>query len=182
VERVCVIGNSGSGKTTLARALAARLDLERLELDALYHQANWTPLPDDEFRTRVTAFCAAPRWVTDGNYKAVAPIIWSYADTILWLDYPRWRTTWRVLRRSVRRATLRRELWNGNVESWRNLLSRDRKRNVVLWSFTAHAAKREQYGRAAADGTWANTTVHRFRRPRDTDRWLAQLTEEHHGR
>jgi ABC-type dipeptide/oligopeptide/nickel transport system ATPase component len=53
VRRISVVGNSGSGKTTVAKALAARLGVPHVELDAIFHQPNWTPLPADEFRRRV---------------------------------------------------------------------------------------------------------------------------------
>lgn len=181
VQRVAVIGNSGAGKTTLATALSERRNLPRLELDALYHQADWSPLDADTFRERVRDFCDGDSWVTDGNHSAVTPIIWARADTVVWLDYPRWRTTWRVLQRSIRRAARGIELWNGNHESWRNLLSLDRERNVVLSSITAHRAKREQYGRAMDDGTFGSARVLRFTTPRQCAVWLTTVEEDHHG-
>jgi adenylate kinase family enzyme len=62
-----VVGNSGSGKSTVASALAARLRVPWVELDALYHQAGWQPLPAEEFRARVAATITADGWVVDGN-------------------------------------------------------------------------------------------------------------------
>ena len=172
VDRVYVIGSSGSGKTTLARALADGSGLDHIELDAIFHQANWTPLPDDEFRAVVAERCAVLRWVTDGNYRAVTrSIIWPVADTVIWLDYPRWLTTRRVLWRSIRRAATRAELWNGNRESWRNLLSADPERNVVLWSFTRHHQRRAEYTAAKEGGTFDHATVLHFRHPRQTTAW-----------
>jgi len=53
VKRVSVVGNSGSGKTTLAAQLARRLAAPHLELDAVFHQRDWQPLPVEEFRARV---------------------------------------------------------------------------------------------------------------------------------
>jgi hypothetical protein len=89
MRRVCVIGNSGSGKTTLAAALATRLDAPHLELDSVYHQAEWQPLPDDEFRARVDEFTGGDCWVVDGNYRKVRDLVWGRADTIVVLDLPR---------------------------------------------------------------------------------------------
>jgi adenylate kinase family enzyme len=63
VNRISVVGSSGSGKTTLARAIAGALGAPSLELDSVYHQANWTPLPDSEFVARVRRFVEQPRWV-----------------------------------------------------------------------------------------------------------------------
>ena len=47
-----MVGTSGAGKSTLAAALARVLDAEFLELDSVFHQADWVPLPTKEFRRR----------------------------------------------------------------------------------------------------------------------------------
>jgi len=53
VRRVAVIASaSGNGKTTLGRALAARLDVPFVELDALVHGPNWTETSDEDLRAR----------------------------------------------------------------------------------------------------------------------------------
>src|SRR5579863_4007415 len=80
-SRVIVQGVSGSGKTTLATALAATFGVAHLELDGLYHQADWTPLELEDFRSRVQRFAAQPRWVIDGNYRQVRDILWPLATT-----------------------------------------------------------------------------------------------------
>ena len=60
VQRVSVVGTSGAGKSTLASSLAAALDADFLELDSIYHQADWVPLPTPEFRRRVALVVADP--------------------------------------------------------------------------------------------------------------------------
>jgi adenylate kinase family enzyme len=125
MQRVSVVGNSGSGKTTIAAELARLIGAPHLELDSVFHQPGWVPLPEPEFRTRVTELIAAPRWVVDGNYSAVRDLVWSRADTVVWLDLPRWQVMRQVVGRTVRRAARRAELWNGNVEPWSNFLHLD---------------------------------------------------------
>ena len=89
VRRVSVVGNSGSGKSTLARELAASLGVAHIELDSVFHQPGWEPLPEDEFQRLVTARTSENGWVIDGNYSAVRPIVWARADTVVWLDLPK---------------------------------------------------------------------------------------------
>ena len=57
-----MVGTSGAGKSTLAAALARVLDAEFLELDSVFHQPGWVPLPREEFRRRVAAAVAGERW------------------------------------------------------------------------------------------------------------------------
>jgi adenylate kinase family enzyme len=77
VRRVSVVGVSGSGKSTLGRELAARLAVPYAELDALFHQPDWAPLAEDQFRSRVTGIASGGGWVIDGNYSAVQPLVWA---------------------------------------------------------------------------------------------------------
>lgn len=178
--RVCVLGNSGSGKTHLARRAAVRLGVPHLELDAVNHRAGWVEAPTEEFRAEVTS--ALERfererggWVVDGNYRRrVGDLV--PADVHVWLDYPRALVMRRVVRRTLGRLLLRQPLWNGNRERWRNLLSRDPRENIILWSWTQHESYRWQYAElmsASGDVAWV-----RLRHPREAERWLAGLPEK----
>jgi adenylate kinase family enzyme len=118
-----MVGNSGSGKSTLARELAASLGVPHLELDSVFHQPGWEPLPEDEFRRLVTARANEDGWVIDGNYSAVRSIVWARADTVVWLDLPKWTVMRQVAWRTVRRAVTQQELWNGNREPLSNFLT-----------------------------------------------------------
>ena len=142
-RRVVIRGASGSGKTTLARRVADAIGVPHLELDSVYHQPGWTPLPDDEFRARVDERIARDGWVVCGNYRVVAGSILDRADTVVLYDLPRRTVMTRVVRRSLSRVVRREELWNGNREEWRNLLHKDPERSIVVWSWTTHGKYRE---------------------------------------
>jgi adenylate kinase family enzyme len=165
VQRVSVVGNSGSGKSTLAAALAVRLGVSYVELDSIFHQPGWTELPRDEFRTRVGAVAAGDAWVIDGNYTAVRDLVWARADTVVWLDLPRPLVMRRVIGRTIRRAVLREELWNGNREPSSNWLTLDPERSIIMWAWTQHAKYRERYAAAMADPSLAHLTFVRLRTP-----------------
>jgi adenylate kinase family enzyme len=151
VRRVSVVGTSGSGKSTLGAALAARLGAGFLELDSVFHQPGWVPLPREEFRERVAAAVAGERWVIDGNYTSqVKDLIWARA-TVVWLDLPRRTVMRRIVWRSFRRAAGQVELWNGNRERWRNLVTLDKEESVIAWAWQTYASRRERYLAAMAD-------------------------------
>jgi adenylate kinase family enzyme len=167
--RVSVVGSAGSGKTTLGKALAARLDVPFVELDSIFHQPNWTELPEEEFQARVREAVAGDTWVIDGNYGAVRPIVLARATTVVWLDYSRARVMQQVIRRSVIRAATRQELWNGNRERASTWLEAE---HPMRWAWTHHARKRVEYAARFASPELAHLDVHRFQSPRETRVWL----------
>lgn len=174
-NRIVVQGASGSGKTTLAHALAARLRFPHLELDGLYHQPNWTPLELESFRSAVEEFADQPQWVIDGNYRHVRDIVWSRADVIVFIDLPKSLVTYRIAKRTMRRLLRREEMWNGNRETFRNVISFDPAKNIMLWSWTTHAKYHEQVpGEARADADHAQIVM--LRTTREVDAFLESAT------
>jgi adenylate kinase family enzyme len=53
VRRVSVVGTSGAGKSTFGAALAGVLGVSWVELDSVYHQADWTPLVQERAMMRL---------------------------------------------------------------------------------------------------------------------------------
>jgi adenylate kinase family enzyme len=173
VLRVSVVGNSGSGKSALARALATELSVPYIELDAIYHQPGWQPLPATEFRAYIDAATATGGWVVDGNYSAVRDLVWARADTIVWLDLPRHIVMRQIIWRTVRRAALRVELWNGNRERWRNLFARAPDESVIVWAWQRHGVYQARYAAARTDPAWRHLTFVRIRSRENARRLLA---------
>lgn len=172
-QRISVVGTSGSGKTTLARQISQRLAIPHVELDALHHEPNWTEAPIDVFRQRVEHFLSGDRWVVDGNYSKVRDIVWSRADTVIWLDYSLTVTMGRVVRRTFRRVVTQEELWNGNRETWQTMFSRD---SIILWALTTYRKKREQYPILFKQPEYAHLKVVHLHSPQATNAWLKNLT------
>ncbi|MCK9894160.1 adenylate kinase [Frankia sp. AgB32] len=169
MRRVLVIGTSGSGKSTLSRRLAAALAVPHVELDALNHGPDWVPRP--EFAPDVDAATSAPAWVVDGNYSAVLDLVWSRADTVVWLDLPRWLVEWRLVRRTAGRLVLRRELWNGNRERWRDVPRAD---HPIRWSWRKHPVYRVRYAERFAAESPDRVCV-RLVSPREAEAWCAAV-------
>ena len=141
MRRVVVRGVSGAGKSTLARALAARLDVPYVELDALNHQSGWTEATAEELRAAVEPWVARDGWVIDGNYSKLGDLTMQRADTVVWLDLPIRVWMFRLARRTLRRLITREELWNGNREHLRSLFERP---NLFEWSWRKHFENRER--------------------------------------
>lgn len=177
IRRVSVVGSSGSGKTTFAAALAARLGIPHVELDAINWGPNWTPLDVETFRARVLEATAGDAWVCDGNYSAVRPIVLERADTVVWLDLPVRICLARMLTRTRRLVRSGEELWAGNRESWRaTFFGRD---VLFWWLISQHGRKRRDYEARFAAREGSHLRVHRFRSSDEAAAWLTALTPDH---
>ena len=173
MRRVSVFGNVGTGKTTFARALAARLNVPYIELDALHWGPGWTPATAEVMRDRVREAIAGDAWVVDGSYlRKIGGLVWTRADTLVWLDPPWIPTFVRILRRTIHRSLTRVELFGGNRESLREaFFSRD---SILLFAIRAGLDRGRGAERLLAQPEYAHLTVHRFRSHAEADRWLLQ--------
>jgi adenylate kinase family enzyme len=178
LRRVSVVGASGSGKTTLARALAERLHVPLIELDALMHQPGWVPKPDEDFKLEVERATARDAWVVDGNYRQVVieGPVWQRADTVVWVDLPRRTIMRQLFARTVRRVVTREALWNGNREPLSNLTSLDPDKSVLAWAWTTYGGLTERYAAAMAEPAWRHLNFIRLRSNAESRRWLLSLS------
>lgn len=144
-----------------------------IELDALFWEPKWTKPAPDEFRARIAERVAADAWVIDGNYSAVRGVVWSRADTFVWLDPPFRLLLWRLFWRTNRRILNRVELWNGNRERFGHAyFSKD---SLYVWLFKAYRRHRREWPRALAQPEYAHLQVHRFRSARAAEEWLRSV-------
>jgi adenylate kinase family enzyme len=100
--------------------------------------------------------------------------VWRRADTVVWIDLPRCVVTYQVITRTLRRATRREELWNGNRERWRNIWAWDPEESVIRWSWTQHARYRRLYESAMASPANGHLRFVRLRSRAEAERWLEE--------
>jgi adenylate kinase family enzyme len=172
-RRILVAGSAGAGKSTLAREVSSLLSLPYTELDSLFHGPEWTPR--ESFRRDVEKIVAADAWVSEWQYTPVRPLLLERAELLIALDYSRVLVMTRVVRRTLQRRLRRVELWNGNREPSLGAFFRDRD-HIVRWAWDQFGHNRRRM-RALEQEPPAGLIVRRFRNPRETERWLATLTE-----
>ena len=178
LRRIVVVGTTGSGKTTLARQLSQRLGIRHVEMDALKWAPNWTPAEPEVFRQATARALQGDAWVTDGNYSKLRDIVWSRADTVVWLDLALPIILGRLIWRTVRRIATREELWNRNRESLRAQMGRD---SLIAWALRTYRRRRREYPMLFARPENAHLAIVHLRSPRETRQWLARLPATEDG-
>jgi adenylate kinase family enzyme len=173
MERVVVVGAAGSGKTTLARAASARLQIPFVDVDDLFWCPGWECVDIPTLRGRLGEQTRGDRWVVAGNYTThVRDLLWSRADTLVWLDLPRATSFRRVVLRTVRDVVQRRELWPGCRQS---PLAPFRTR-LLQRAWVQPARYRVKYEQFLAEPSSAHLEVVRLRTTAAVAEWLHALT------
>jgi hypothetical protein len=114
---------------------------------------------------------AGERWLLDSSYGDWLGFVLPRVELVVGLDYPRWLSLSRLVRRTVSGAITGEPRCNGNVETWRNMLSRE---SIIRWHFQSFARKRERMRAWAASSDGPEVLL--FRHPRELEAWLATLT------
>ncbi|MFI5758972.1 AAA family ATPase [Streptomyces sp. NPDC051569] len=178
MKRVLVAGSTGAGKTTLARTLAERLAIPFHEMDALAITGpGWQENP--LLREDIERISSGAAWIIDSfGHPKVRDLLWSRADTIVWVDYSRPVIMRRVLRRSAARTLLRRRIFGGNIETAGSWLSPD---HPARWAWSQYANRRAKIAERCADPRFAPLDVIRLATPRAAARWLDDTAGERDG-
>ena len=102
MQRICVVGCGGSGKSTLSNKLEEILDLPIYYLDTFFYEAGWVEVEKDIFVQRLSEIVIKDKWIIDGNFTETMDMRFEKADTIIFLDYPRWLNLYGVFTRSIK--------------------------------------------------------------------------------
>ena len=172
-RRILIYGVTGSGKTTLARQLSERIGIPWHSVDDLTFEANWAVVPLEIQRERIEAICKQEDWILDTAYGKWRDIPLARAQLIVGLDYPRWISLQRLLKRTASRVIDKKPICNGNVETLRNTFSRE---SIILWHFRSFASKRNRLRGWAADPNGPKVIL--LKSPRETAAWLDSLGQK----
>lgn len=134
-----MIGSGGAGKSKFAREMGERTTLPVIHLDRLFWKPGWVPMPEDEWRALHAELIEPDRWIIDGNYGSTMESRIGAADTVIFLDLPRFVCVQGALQRHWRnRAGGRPDMVPGQRERidlkflWWILRYPDTKRPGVL--------------------------------------------------
>ncbi len=170
-SRVLFYGVTGSGKSSAAHAYAKASGLPEYSADDdIGWFPQWQQRTVEEQRRLAADIASRDEWVLDSAYAIWRDTVVPRAELIVALDYPRWVSLSRLLRRSLYRAVSGQLVCNGNTESFRRLLARD---SILWWHSQSFTRKHRVIQAMKADPALPPVIV--FKRPRDLSRWLSMV-------
>lgn len=100
-------------------------------------------------------------------------LVWSRADTVVFLDYPFLTVLGQLLRRTLRRSLKQEELWNGNRESiHKSFFNQD---SILVWMLKTYSQNRKKYPALLRQSEYKHLSFVHLRSPEITGQWLITL-------
>jgi adenylate kinase family enzyme len=165
--RVLIVGCSGAGKSTLARRLGGVTDHKVVHLDQLFWNPGWR-MDRAAYDLRLGEELAGENWILDGNYDSSLARRLERATDVLVLDFP-WALCFaRVcMRVALSYGRVRPDMAEGCPErlDW----------EFVKWIWNFRRDTWPATEALLAEGERRGVRLHRFRKPRELERFLREL-------
>jgi len=143
--RFHIVGSCGSGKSSLAEAIAKKLDIPHIQLDAFHHTDNWGVNSDEKFFELLLKNDLDGSWVADGNYSKSWDTLWKDREvTVIWIDLPFSTTFSQLLQRTFRRISNNEKLWGTSLTESisKTFCSKD---SIILWLITTYHKNKKKF-------------------------------------
>ena len=172
IQRIVVVGVTGCGKSVLADRLAQKLNLDFIELDALFWKPGWVESSDNEFRAKVDAATRAPAWTLAGNYNKVHDLVWARAEAVVWLDYPYLLAFGRLWKRTWQRWLTQEPLWGSNYERLWPQFRIWSKESLFYWQVHSYQRQKKLYPQLFTSPEYAHLKIFHFKHPAEMEEWM----------
>lgn len=88
MQKILIIGSPGSGKSTFGRRLHRITGIPLVHLDLLFHRADRTTCPPEEFDAKLAESMRQDAWIIDGCYTRTLDMRLAVCDTLFFFDLP----------------------------------------------------------------------------------------------
>jgi adenylate kinase family enzyme len=173
-QRFVVMGTTGTGKTTFAKCLAEKLKVPHIQGDKFVVFPNWVIRKPEEFVTDLDQVASEAAWLFDGCYSGDSMAsIWLRVETVIWLDYSRWRVHWQLLKRTFQNVVTQREVYNGNRETWCSAFFN--RHSILLSSLKEYDRHRHEFLDIEKKLRKMGKDVFVFKSPKEAQAYLAGI-------
>lgn len=117
-KKIAVVGVSASGKSVLARTLADKTRLPLTHVDTIMWKPGWDYVGDEETVKQLRDVSTRTEWIIEGFIdKEAFDYVLGKADSIIYLDYPRYIPAWRYTKRWLKHRRSPRPELEGSPET-----------------------------------------------------------------
>jgi adenylate kinase family enzyme len=102
LNRIAIVGSGGSGKSVLAVQLGGILNIPVFHLDRYFWKPGWEMVNRSTWLEIIQNLVQNEKWIIDGNYKSTMNIRFPLADTIIFLDFKKYRCLFNILKRFLK--------------------------------------------------------------------------------
>lgn len=101
MNKICIVGCGGSGKSTLARKLGDVTGIPVYHLDVYFWKPGWKDTELSEWISIQSKLVENDNWIMDGNFNGTQMIRFDKADTIIFLDLPKYKCLFNAVKRRI---------------------------------------------------------------------------------
>jgi hypothetical protein len=149
--------------------------LECVELDAVLHGVGGFEPSNDDFRRTVLPALDGEAWVVDGwHERKLDTLALERAEVVVFLDPALPVIIGRLLRRTLPEILRRKELWNGNRQTWRGAFGGSD--SLFGYALRRHADIRRRVPELHDDQRLGHLEWVHLARTRDVHKWLSEVT------
>jgi adenylate kinase family enzyme len=145
MKKILVLGAPGSGKSFCASELGKKLNIPVYPLDFYYYKPNWKVVDSAEFAAKQREIMRHEKWIIDGNSVRMLSERLTHADTVIFLDIPKFFCILRILWRDCNPFKKNTNLPPGCTFSFKQFLYfliqhvvKFNKRNTILQIIAQH--------------------------------------------
>lgn len=104
-KKIFIVGSVGCGKTTFAQRLSLQKELPWYELDCIVHvqtiEGREKRSPEEQLKL-IEEIDRQGSWIFEGVDRTSYRPLFEMADTIVFLDTPKWKRRWRIVARFLK--------------------------------------------------------------------------------
>ncbi len=144
-KKILIVGTSCTGKTTFGKSISEKSNIPYFDLDDFYWLPNWVEKADDVFLEDIkNEILSNDKWIVGGGYTSlVKELLWTKADTIIWLDYSLPLILSRFFKRTFRRIVYKEACCNGNYETfYSSFIAKD---NLFFWILRHYKSRKRKF-------------------------------------
>jgi adenylate kinase family enzyme len=89
MNKITIVGSGGAGKSTLSVQLSEKLNIPVYHLDLYFWKSGWQEVEKEKCDNVNSELVNKDKWIIDGNFSRTMGLRMDKADTIIFLDIPR---------------------------------------------------------------------------------------------